>query len=113
MLLLDGREKESFRRFLFCVRRRKNRKVDKMTEAIIVAIITGGLTLVGTIITVVSVNAKSRQEMQIAQAVTDTKLEALADEVRKHNDFANRVPVLEEKMKVANNRIADLEEKIK
>lgn len=84
-----------------------------MTEAIIVAIITGGLTLAGTIITVVSVNAKSRQEMQIAQAVTDTKLEALADEVRKHNDFANRVPVLEEKMKVANNRIADLEEKIK
>lgn len=84
-----------------------------MTEAIIVAIITGGLTLVGTIITVVSVNIKSRQEMRIAQAVTDTKLETLADEVRKHNDFASRVPVLEEKMKVANNRIADLEEKIK
>ena len=66
---------------------------------IIVALITGGVTLAGVLIS----NAK-------AQAVTDTKLEELTREVREHNDFARRVPVLEEQMKVANHRIDDLEE---
>ena len=66
---------------------------------IIVALITGGLTLVGVLIS----NQKS-------QAVTDTKLEELTREVREHNNFARRVPVLEEQMKVANHRIDDLEE---
>lgn len=47
-----------------------------------------------------------------AQAVTDTKLEDLTREVRKHNGFAEKIPVLEEKVKVANNRIADLERKV-
>ena len=70
-----------------------------MTEAIIVALITGGLTLLGVLIS----NQKS-------QAVTDTKLEELTREVREHNNFARRVPVLEEQMKVANHRIDDLEE---
>lgn len=66
---------------------------------IIVALITGGVTLMGVLIS----NGK-------AQAVTDTKLEELAREVREHNGFARRVPVLEEQMKVANHRIQDLEE---
>ena len=66
---------------------------------IIVALITGGITLVGVLIS----NQKS-------QAVTDTKLEELTREVREHNHFARRVPVLEEQMKVANHRIDDLEE---
>ena len=66
---------------------------------IIVALITGGVTLVGVLIS----NQKS-------QAVTDTKLEELTREVREHNNFARRVPVLEEQMKVANHRIQDLEE---
>ena len=66
---------------------------------IIVAIITGGVTLAGVLIS----NAK-------AQAVTDTKLEERTREVREHNNFARRVPVLEEQMKVANHRIDDLEE---
>ena len=66
---------------------------------IIVALITGGITLVGVMIS----NQKS-------QAVTDTKLEELTREVREHNNFARRVPVLEEQMKVANHRIEDLEE---
>ena len=70
-----------------------------MTEAIIVALITGGLTLLGVLIS----NQKS-------QAVTDTKLEELTREVREHNNFARRVPVLEEQMKVANHRIQDLED---
>ena len=66
---------------------------------IIVALITGGVTLVGVLIS----NQKS-------QAVTDTKLEELTREVREHNNFARRVPVLEEQMKGANHRIDDLEE---
>ena len=66
---------------------------------IIVALITGGVTLVGVLIS----NQKS-------QAVTDTKLEELTREVREHNHFARRVPVLEEQMKVANHRIDDLEQ---
>ena len=66
---------------------------------IIVALITGGITLLGVLIS----NGK-------AQAVTDTKLEELTREVREHNHFAQRVPVLEEQMKVANHRIQDLEE---
>lgn len=66
---------------------------------IIVALITGGVTLVGVLIS----NQKS-------QAVTETKIEELTREVREHNNFARRVPVLEEQMKVANHRIDDLEE---
>ena len=65
---------------------------------IIVALITGGVTLLGVLIS----NGK-------AQAVTDTKLEELTREVREHNNFARRVPILEEQIKVANHRIADLE----
>ena len=66
---------------------------------IIVALITGGVTLVGVLIS-----------NQKCQAVTDTKLEELTREVREHNNFARRVPVLEEQMKVANHRIQDLED---
>ena len=65
---------------------------------IIVALITGGVTLLGVLIS----NGK-------AQAVTDTKLEELTREVREHNHFAQRVPVLEEQMRVANHRIQALE----
>lgn len=66
---------------------------------IIVALITGGITLVGVLLS-----------NQKAQAVTDTKLEELTREVREHNNFARRVPVLEEQMKAANHRIQDLED---
>ena len=81
-----------------------------MSEAIIVAIITGGISLVGTIITVLATSRKTEQNMQIAQAVTDTKLEELTREVREHNNFARRMPVVEEQIKVINHRIEDLEE---
>ena len=80
-----------------------------MSEAIIVAIITGGLSLIGVIVsnnhTAQSMDAKLDKQ----QAVTETKLEELTREVRMHNNFAQRVPVLEEQMKVANHRITDLE----
>lgn len=69
-----------------------------MTESIITALITGGLTLIGVLIA----NGKS-------QAVTETKLEELTREVREHNHFAQRMPVIEEQIKVANHRIDDLE----
>ena len=68
-----------------------------MTE-IIVALVTGAITLAGVLIS----NSRS-------QAVTDTKLEELTREVREHNGFAKRMPVLEEQIKVINHRIADLE----
>ena len=69
-----------------------------MGESIIVAIITGVLTLIGVLIS----NSRS-------QAVTETRLEELTREVRLHNNFAQRVPVIEEQIKVANHRINDLE----
>lgn len=80
-----------------------------MSEAIIVAIITGGLSLIGVIVS----NNRTAQSMDAKldkqQAVTETKLEELTREVRTHNNFAQRIPVLEEQMKVSNHRIADLE----
>lgn len=69
-----------------------------MSEAIIVAIITGAMTLLGVLI------SNSR-----AQAVTDTKLEELTREVREHNNFARRMPVVEEKIETINRRLDDLE----
>lgn len=80
-------------------------------EAITVAIISGGLTLIGVIITTMSSNKKIEKQLSIQQAVTDTKIEELTREVREHNNFAQRVPVLEEQMKVANHRIEDLEKR--
>ena len=78
-------------------------------ESIIVALITGGLSLIGVIITSRSSGKKLQQQLEIAQAVTDTKIVELTREVRDHNNFAKRVPVLEEKVNVANHRIDDLE----
>ncbi len=68
-------------------------------EAVIVALVSGGITLVGVLIA----NSKT-------QAVMDTKLEELTREVREHNNFAKRMPVVEEQIKVINHRISDLEE---
>lgn len=82
-----------------------------MDTAIIVSIISGIFTLAGTIISVVVGFSKASQKAAIQQAITDTKLEELTREVRRHNDFATRLPVLEEQIKVANHRIADLEAK--
>ena len=79
-----------------------------MSDAIIVAIITGGLSLIGVLIS----NSRAAQNMDAKlekqQAITDTKLDELTREVRAHNNFAQRVPVLEEQIKVVNHRIADL-----
>ena len=71
-----------------------------MPTEIIVALITGGVTLVGVLV------SNSR-----AQAVTDTKIDELTREVREHNNFARRMPVVEEQIKVINHRLQDLEDK--
>lgn len=68
-------------------------------ETIIASLLTGAVTLVGVLI------ANSR-----AQAVTETKIEELTREVREHNNFARRMPVVEEKIEVINHRIKGLEE---
>lgn len=78
-----------------------------MTEAVIVALIS----LAGTIITVLSTSKKTEQSIKVNQAITDTKLEELTREVREHNHFAQRLPVVEEQIKVINHRIDDLEAK--
>ena len=69
-------------------------------ESIIVALITGGMALVGVVITNISSNRKIEQQLVTAQAVTDAKIENLTDEVRKHNSFADRITTVE--VKVAN-----------
>ncbi len=81
-----------------------------MTEAIIVALITGGLSLVGVVVSTIATAKKTDASLRTAQAVTDTKIEELTREVRAHNNFASRVPVMEEQIKVINHRIADLED---
>ena len=80
-----------------------------MTEAIVVAIITGGLALVGTIYSSNKTAQNMNAKLDKQQAVTETKLEDLTREVREHNNFAKRVPVMEEQIKVINQRIEDLE----
>lgn len=70
-----------------------------MIESVIVALISGGMTLLGVIVS----NNKH-------QAVADEKIAELTREVREHNNFARRVPVVEEQIKVINHRIADLED---
>lgn len=82
-----------------------------MSDGVIVAIISGVLTLVGTIITVLVGNSKTNENIRINQAVTDTKLDVLTNEVKQHNNFAQRMPVVEEQIKVINHRIEDLEHK--
>ena len=73
-------------------------------EAILVALITGGLSLLGVVITNMMAARRAEQRMVTAQAVTE-----LTREVRAHNNFAQRVPVLEEQLRVANHRLSNLE----
>lgn len=80
-----------------------------MTEAIIAAAVTGLLSLIGTVITVLAANSKTNETLKVSQAVTDTKIDELTREVREHNNFARRMPVVEEQIKIINNRIKDLE----
>ena len=80
-----------------------------MSEAIITAMITGGLSLAGVVITCMVTARRSENALRISQAVTDTKIDELTRAVREHNGFARRMPVVEEQIKVINHRIGDLE----
>ena len=80
-----------------------------MSESIVVALITGGMSLVGVVVTCLTTAKKTEKAAAVAQAVTDTKIDELTREVREHNGFAKRMPVVEEQIKVINHRISDLE----
>lgn len=77
-----------------------------MGEAVIVALISGGLSLAGVVITCLATAKKTEKATAIAQAVTDTKIEELTREVRAHNNFAQRMPVVE-------NEIANIHTELK
>lgn len=79
-----------------------------MSEAIIVALITGGLSLAGVVITCLATAKKNETAMKVSQAVTDTKIEELTREVRAHNNFAQRMPVVEQQIKSINDDIKEL-----
>lgn len=85
----------------------------KLNDAVIVAIISGVFALLCAVVTGVissiATNKKTGQNIRISQAVTDTKIEELTREVREHNGFARRMPVVEEQIKVINHRIKDME----
>ena len=73
------------------------------------AIIVGVFSLIGVMVTNSRSNNKMQNDMKTAQAITDEKINELTREVRMHNDFARRVPVIEEQIRVTNHRISDLE----
>lgn len=80
-------------------------------SSILAAVITGCLTLLGVIITNISGNRSLQTKLERNQAVTATRLEELTREVREHNNFALRVPVMEEKLKSISHRLENLEKK--
>lgn len=80
-----------------------------MNDAILVALITGGLSLAGVVITCLATAKKSETTMKVSQAVTDTKIEELTREVREHNGFAQKLPVVENKVAALERRVSVLE----
>ena len=80
-----------------------------MNDAILTALITGGLSLIGVVITCLATARRNENNLRISQAITDTKLEELTRAVQEHNNFARRMPVVEEQIKVINHRLTDLE----
>ena len=81
-----------------------------MSEAIVVALITGGVSLAGVVITCLATARKSEKAAAVAQAVTDTKIQELTREVRLHNGFAEKIPVLQEQIRTLDRRLSALEE---
>ena len=80
-----------------------------MTEAVAVALLTGGMSLLGVVITCMATARKTEKAQAVAQAITDTKIDELTREVRSHNGFAQRLPVVEHEIKVLNHRVQALE----
>ena len=82
-----------------------------MNTEIIVAILSGIVSIIVTVITVVSSSAKTREELRVQMAVHEQQIKTLSDEVRRHNDFASRLPVLEEKVDSLSGRVLKLEDR--
>lgn len=80
-----------------------------MSEGVIVAIITGLFTLIGTVITVIVGMSKANKNIEIVQAVTNEKLDHLTEEVKKHNDFGQRIPILEVKLSNLEQKVEAME----
>jgi hypothetical protein len=78
-------------------------------DGIIGALITGGLSLIGVVVSNMLSARKTEAKMQTAQAVTDTKIEELTREVREHNNFARRMPVVENEIRHIETTVAKLE----
>lgn len=81
-----------------------------MTEAVIVALISGGVSLAGIVITSILTTKKQEQATAVAQAVTETKLTELTREVREHNNFAQKMPAFEQRIKEVERRVGILEQ---
>ena len=79
-----------------------------MEPSIVVALISGAVTVVATVLTVVASNHRTQNLLQINQAVTETRLDNLTEEVRKHNNFAERIPKIEQKLEYLEKDVADL-----
>lgn len=80
-----------------------------MGEAVIAAVITGGLSLVGVVVSGLLTAKKTEKTLAVNQAVMDTKLDELTREVREHNHFAQRMPVVEQKVHALEARVKTLE----
>lgn len=83
-----------------------------MTDPIIVSIISGLVTIIVTVITVLQTNNKTNITIEKKMAVMDTKLELLTNEVRKHNDFAQRVPLSEQAIQNIYHQLDEIKERI-
>lgn len=81
-----------------------------MSEAIVVAIITGGLSLAGVVVTCLATSKKTEKAQAVAQAVMDTKISELTREVREHNGFAQKMPVIQSQVTALENRVSALEQ---
>lgn len=79
-----------------------------MTESIVVALITGGMSLLGVVVTCLATARKTQKNQEIAQAVMKTELKELTREVRSHNNFAQRMPVVEREISMINAQIREL-----
>lgn len=83
-----------------------------MADVVIVALITGGCSVLGVIITNLASNRKVEQQIEKAQAVTDVKIEQLTQEVRRHNSFGDRITALEEKVRNMSERMERMDARI-
>lgn len=81
-----------------------------MTEAILVAFISGGLSLVGVVITSMATSKKQEKNAAVAQAVMDTKIDELTREVREHNNFAQKMPAMQQRLTDLERRVGNLEQ---